>query len=324
MSMRTAVLLIVTLSIALAGCTGAPVGTDGTAASPDRGGDDGRVNFYLSDERNAIGDFRHLNVTITSVGFQRGGESGEWIERDVDNRTADLTELRGARATRIDSFDLPNGTYTKVFVHVSEVNGTLNETGEQVEVKLPSEKLQLNQEFTLNGSGEVDFVYDVSVHKAGQSGKYILKPVVSESGTDVPIESIDEDGDDRGERPDDADRGEETDLNVSFVGNVTRGENATVEVTRNGSAVANATVTVDGEAVGTTDGDGRLTFAVPEDVDELTVVVTDGDDEVELEVEFEADGTETDAEGSTETEGDGSTPSETAGQTPTATDESGA
>ncbi|MXR40243.1 DUF4382 domain-containing protein [Halobaculum sp. WSA2] len=264
----------------------------------DRGEDTGddssgqsSMDFYLSDEENAMGDFAHLNVTVTKVGLQRGGESGGWVEKDVDDRTIDLTTLPGTNATRLGTFGVDNGTYTKVFVYVDEVDATL-ENGDSANVKLPSSKLQLNKEFTVGNGEEVDFVYDMSVFKAGNSGKYILKPVVSESGTsdEVPIEDVDETDSD-----DDSDEAS-AELNASFVGNVTAGENATVEVTRNGSAVEDATVEVTQEVDGeettetlTTDANGTVTFAVDANASELSVEATAGDGEAELEREFETE-----------------------------------
>ncbi|QPV61311.1 DUF4382 domain-containing protein [Halosimplex litoreum] len=202
-------------------------------------------------------------------------EDGRWVTREVNATSVDLSQLRGANATLLEQFDLPAGEYDTVHMEVSDVEGTLTD-GDDQRVKLPSGKLQLNSEFTVENGSEVDFVYDVSVHKAGNSGKYILKPVVSESGTEVPIERVDDDEDGEGDRS----------LDASFAGNVSAGENATLAVTENGSAVANATVEVDGEPVGTTDGDGELVVAVPSDAEELEVEVEDGDAEAELEFEF--------------------------------------
>jgi hypothetical protein len=271
--------IAVTSMVLLAGCAGgltgspsaSPTGTN-DALSGSGASDGGTVSFYLSDEVNDMDDFESLNVTITRVGFERGGDDGGWIERSVDNRTADLTELRGANATLIDEYDLPNGTYDKVFVHVGEVNGTLN-NGENVRVQLPSDKLQITKGFTVENGSEVEFVFDITVHRAGNSGKYILRPVIGESGTDVPIESVD------GDR-------EDEELTVEFLGNVTRGENATLEVTRNGTPVANASVTLNDRTVGTTDADGRLTVSIP-DGEEVEIEVEQGEAEGELEVEFE-------------------------------------
>jgi hypothetical protein len=220
-------------------------------------------------------------------------ESGddEWVEYEVDNRTVDLTELQGANATKLSSLDVPNGTYEKVFVYVADVNGTLKDGSDQ-RVKLPSGKLQLNSEFTVGNGESVDFVFDITAVKAGNSGKYILKPVISESGTDVEIESVDEDDTDDDETDgEDADNAAEeraeSALNATFSDNVTPGENATLLVTQNGSAVANATVSVDDTAVGTTDANGELVVSVPDDAEELEVTVTYEDAETELEVEFD-------------------------------------
>jgi hypothetical protein len=237
-----------------------------------------------------------------------GDESGGWVEYTVTETTVDLTALRGANATMIEQFDVPNGTYNTVFVHVGQVNATLT-TGESVNVKLPSQKLQLDQPFTVGSGSEVEFVFDIAVHEAGNSGKYILKPVVGESGTDVPIRDVDgeaEEGEnDEGEQGEndegeeqENDEGEEQEndednrsvasLEATFVGTVTQGEDATVAVTSEGDPVANATVTVGDEPVGTTDTDGRITFSVP-DSESVTVEIRRGDAEAELEREFESD-----------------------------------
>ncbi|MFB6228402.1 MAG: DUF4382 domain-containing protein [Halobacteriales archaeon] len=225
---------------------------------------------------------------------KEGDGSGGWIEYEVDDRTFDLTQLQGANASLLGAFNVSEGSYNKVFVHVGGINATL-ENGESVNVKLPSEKLQITQSFTVAANDSVDFVFDITVHKAGNSGKYILTPVISESGTDVPIEDVDEEReedveDGQEDEPDNEREGNETNevetkLNASFAGAVEPGENATIRVYANGSAVANATVTVGEDVVGETNRTGELTFAVPEDVDELEVVIESATAEVELNVE---------------------------------------
>lgn len=242
----------------------------------------GSLNFYVSDQENAIDDFDSLNATVSKVGFQRGGESGNWTEYDVDNRTVDLTELKGDNATLMETFDLETGNYTKVFIHVSAVNGTLTD-GSSADVKLPSEKLQLNENFRIEENATVDFVYDITVIKRGGSGSYNIKPVASESGTDVPIKDVDERDDD--ER-DDAD--EAGNLSAEFVGNVSAGENATVRVTSDGEPVENATVEYNGTEY-LTDANGEATFTVAENATEVEVTVTFDGAETELEAELAAD-----------------------------------
>jgi hypothetical protein len=170
---------------------------------------------------------------------------------------------------------------------VSETNGTLTD-GSSTRVKLPSGKLQLTEQFTVGNNESVDFVFDATVVKAGNSGKYILTPVVSESGTDVPIKEVAED--------------EDSGLGARFVGSVDRGAAATVKVTHKGEPVAGATVETD-EGEYTTAGDGTVTFDVPADAEEVEVEVAYEDGEVELtrtfaEAEDEADGGDAGGEGS--------------------------
>jgi hypothetical protein len=355
----------VALLVVLAGCAGG-IGTPTTQPTDGNGpagGDSATVNFYISDERNDIDDFEHLNVTVTEVGFERadsgesedeeknettttagattaapasngttavatdtstaenattemddapttadeedpGEESGEEgrVTVDIPDTTVDLTELRGANASLLANVTVPNGTYETVFIEVGAVNGTLK-TGDGTAVKLPSGRLHLEEGFTARSGDSVDFVYDVTAIKAGQSGTYILKPVVSESGTDVPIETPgenrgsedrgDSEREDRGENRGE-DRGEpgpaeqESALTLSIDGNVTAGENVTVTVTRNGSPVENATVDVDDGVERTTAAEGTLVVTVPDD-DEFEVEAEAGDDEAELEVELDAE-----------------------------------
>lgn len=232
--------------------------------------------------------------------------NGEWVTKDVNDTTVDLTELQGANATKLDVLEVAPGTYDKVFIYVGEINATLK-NGEEVRVKLPSERLHVNKRFTVGDGDAIDFVFDVSVFKAGKSGKYILKPVVSQTGTgdEIEIDSVDEDDDDRtdddekseaGERDDasdDRDEGDdregeenETDpgeLTAELRGAVKPGQVVTLAVSQEGDPVANATVEVNDERVGTTDADGTIEVEVPTDAGELEIGIEKGEAELEIE-----------------------------------------
>ena len=147
--------------------------------------------FLISDEVNAIGDFHSLNVTVASIGLQQAGEPDEWIEFDPQVKILDLTQLQGDKAREIWSGHISEGQYTKVFIHVSNISGVLMETGESVDMKLPSEKLQISRPFEVTSDSVVNFVYDITVVEAGKSGKYILKPQAGQSGADQKFEKID-------------------------------------------------------------------------------------------------------------------------------------
>lgn len=284
--------------------SGTPTGGAATSGADAAGGTsgtgDGTVSLYVSDERNAIGDFEHLNLTVGRVSFRRvddgaedrtgtpaptvttefgetpepGSETGagegdaEWVTREVDAATVDLAALQGENATLVSRFGLPNGTYTEVRLGVTEVDATL-ESGESVRVKLPSNRLRLGERFVVGNGQERRFVFDATVFEAGTSGEYVLKPVASESGTGVPIREV---------VPDD---GREGRLGARFLGSVEPGEATTVAVTHDGEPVTGATVEV-GERTYRTGSDGTVMFDVPADVEELEVEIAAGDAEAEL------------------------------------------
>jgi len=165
---------------------------------------EGNFVFLISDDVNAIADFQSVNITISKIGLQLGGEAGQWVEFDPEVEEVDLTLLQGDKAQEIWQGNVPEGKYTKVFIYVSDVSGVLKETGKPVSVKLLSGKLQISKPFEVTSGSVTSFVYDLTVIAAGspQSGiKYILKPQVGQSGADQRFEKIDGKGKDRGHHP---------------------------------------------------------------------------------------------------------------------------
>jgi len=143
-------------------------------------------NFRLliSDQPNVIGDFEHLNCTISSIGVHPVGDNSTWLQFSPNVGTVDLTTLEGNNATEIWSGNITPGQYDKVFIYISNVEGTLaagvgNGTAN---VKLPSNKLQISKPFTVSANGTTSFVFDIAVIKAGDSGQYILEPQIASSG----------------------------------------------------------------------------------------------------------------------------------------------
>lgn len=233
-------------------------------------------------------------------------EAGDgWLTHPVESRSVDLTRLRGDYATALGGLTVPAGGYTAVRLHVSAVEGTLT-SGESAAVKLPSGGLTLHQSFAVGAGTETDFVFDATVFEAGKSGKYVLKPVASESGVDRPIRLVDAGADaDAGVDVeaggnDSADAGVDVGANATVPADgtgsgvdVTAGANVsedvavevveaglsgvTVAITEAGDPVAGAAVAIDGEVAGETDADGRVTVPLPEDpVVEVTVETDEG------------------------------------------------
>lgn len=270
--------------------TATPTATATLTAEPEDGEE--------ADDRDD--DREHENETEQDQDREEDQEQeqdgdGEWVTHDVNDTTVDLTELQGANATKLDVLEVAPGTYDKVFIYVGEIDATLK-NGEQVRVKLPSERLHVNKQLTVGDGDATDFVFDVSVFKGGNSGKYILKPVVSQTGTgdEVEIDPVDDDEERKGgngsdeknpedERDGDGNESEAGELAADIRGPVKSGTSITLAVIRDGDPVANATVEANGERAGTTDADGTIEVDVPQDAGALEIAVTKGEAELEIE-----------------------------------------
>lgn len=155
-----------------------PVAQPSPQPSPE-----GNFVFLISDDVNAIDDFASLLVSISSIGLVRA--DSEEIEFMPEVSEVDLTQLQGDRAQEVWRGNVPEGGYTKVFIRVSSVRGILKETGETVDVKLPSSKLQITSPFKVSADSVTSFTYDLTVIAAGNERggiRYLLRPVIGESG----------------------------------------------------------------------------------------------------------------------------------------------
>lgn len=142
----------------------------------------GNFVFLISDEPNDIGDFESLNVTISEVGLQSTGDSQGWVDFTPEIMTVDLTQVQGEQSQEIWRGDVPEGVYSQVFIYVSKVEGQLKLTGETIDVKLPSSRLHISKPFEITNDMLTSFIFDITVMETGKSGRYILKPQISESG----------------------------------------------------------------------------------------------------------------------------------------------
>jgi len=130
----------------------------------------------------------------------------------LDGATVDLTQVIEEDATAVFDGDIPAGSYEKIELSVSDVEGIVG--GEAVDVKLPSEKLQITNGFEVTPDEPVSFVFDINVVKRGPNNGYILKPVISGSGVagrDVDVNEIDDEDDADGDDEDNADGDDEDD-----------------------------------------------------------------------------------------------------------------
>jgi len=189
-------MLITAGVVLMAGCAGLP-----WQPSP---GETANFRFLLSDDNSevtAIGNFTSVIITVSKIGFQQGGESGNWTEpENYEPWTGELLDLIGTNATVIWEGYVEPGDYTKAFIYVSNVTGNLTPAagGGQADIWIPSDKLQITIPFTVSAGGAiVDFVFDITVIKAGKSGQYLIKPQVGESGPDKEYREVDKDDSER-------------------------------------------------------------------------------------------------------------------------------
>jgi hypothetical protein len=152
---------------------------------------DGNFIFMVSDDVNAIADFTSVNVTIEKVWLLKTGEQENWIEFTPSTQIFNLALLPGDKTQTLWQGNVPIGEYTRVVIIVSQVTGTLEQTGEIIDIKLPSNKLQVKIPFNVSADSITSFTFDLTVVKTGNAqdgGKYLLKPQAGESGaSQVPL-----------------------------------------------------------------------------------------------------------------------------------------
>lgn len=138
---------------------------------------------YVSDAPADINSFDYVNVTFDSVRIFP--EDGQPQRVAVDNLSAvNLREVQGEARSYLLNSSVNPGNYTSMELYVDTVDASIDQ--EDVEVKVPSEKLQLNKPFAVAPGETTEFVFDIQVVLRGNEANnqgYILRPNIGESGT---------------------------------------------------------------------------------------------------------------------------------------------
>jgi heat shock protein HslJ len=201
----TAILCV--FSLLAVSCTDLPIGqnTSQETSVTSTASSDVNFRFLISDDANAIDKFSSVNITISEIGLHSSGPSANWTTITPDITEVPLKPLTGDNAMEIWSGIIPSGNYTKVFVHVTDVIGILEEEygGGSPNIKLPGDKLHINKSFMVSDDTVTSFVYDITVVEAGKSAKYILQPQIAQSGAGQKFREVErnKNGDDT--EPDD-------------------------------------------------------------------------------------------------------------------------
>ncbi|OKY78696.1 MAG: Hypothetical protein, DUF4382 family [Candidatus Methanohalarchaeum thermophilum] len=159
----------------------AAIGFSGCLEQQEAG--NGNFELYISDRKADIDDFDSLDVTFDQARIFNANDS--FAVYDLNETEVDLTKLKGANATEILNTTLDPGNYTKIELYVTGTEGIVN--GTEVGVKVPSEKLQIQSNFTIERDETTRFVFDITVVEKGATGEYNLIPVISESGVNKQV-----------------------------------------------------------------------------------------------------------------------------------------
>ena len=106
--------------------------------TPAGGQEGGRLQVWITDHREAIGDFASLPVTITALGIHPAGQPRRegWLRLLVPAPVVDLVEATREPVLLLEAA-VPPGVYDAVRLEMDRGRGTLK-TGEEVAVTVPS------------------------------------------------------------------------------------------------------------------------------------------------------------------------------------------
>lgn len=144
-----------------------------------------RLNIYLTDApanyKSVLIDIQQIMVKSSSDTANDGWVSVPLLKAGV----YDLLQLRNGEDTLLGGVDLPAGDLSQIRLVLGDNNKLVLENGEEVELKTPSAqqsglKLDIDANLTAGIPYELVLDFDAarSVVKAGNSGQYILKPVI--------------------------------------------------------------------------------------------------------------------------------------------------
>jgi hypothetical protein len=183
--MRTAAVLLTSVAL-LSGCGGG-----------DGGSSTGTLNLSITDQP-ACG-YDHVFITVEKVRVHQSGDAVDgdegWQEIPIIDapKRIDLLKLTNGVLEALGQTVLPAGTYTQMRLVLASNSTTsmansvvLSDSKNEEELKTPSGQqsgVKMNVNITVEPDKVADFVIDFdackSVVKAGSSGQYLLKPVIS-------------------------------------------------------------------------------------------------------------------------------------------------
>jgi len=143
------------------------------------------MNIYLTD---APGNYKEVLIDIQSVLIKSANDTSSqgWVTVPLlKPGIYNLLDLRNGNDTLLGGVDLPAGEVSQIRLVLGDNNSLVLEDGTVVPLKTPSAQqsgLKLNVNANLSPGIPYELVMDFdaarSIVKAGNSGQYILKPVI--------------------------------------------------------------------------------------------------------------------------------------------------
>lgn len=149
-----------------------------------------KLNIYLTDapaNYKAVWiDIQQVMVKNTSDTAGSSSDTSGWVTVPLLNPGKyDLLELRNGKDTLLGGVSLPAGPVSQIRLVLGDDNQVELEDGTTVDLKTPSGQqsgVKLNLNADLKGGVPYELVLDFdaarSIVKAGNSGQYLLKPVI--------------------------------------------------------------------------------------------------------------------------------------------------
>lgn len=162
-----------------------------------------QLNVNLTD---APGDYQEVNIDVQGLriryspsGDTTGDSEEKWVDLPFEPMTLNLLDFTNGADTLLASADLDPGHYSELRLILGEDN-TVRVDSTTHDLKVPSGqesgyKIKFQSDLDPGEDMDVTIDFDAarSVHEAGNSGKYILKPVLKAfvtSGDEVETGSI--------------------------------------------------------------------------------------------------------------------------------------
>ncbi|WP_445665394.1 DUF4382 domain-containing protein [Fodinibius sp. AD559] len=173
---------------------------------------DGKAHMKVN-LTDAPGDYQQVNIDVQGLRIHytpvesdtaesdsvESDNEGEWIDLPVEPMKVNLLELTNGVDTLLAEADLEPGHYKELRLILGSDNTVMVDSTIQ-DLKVPSGqqsgyKIKFKTDLEAGEEIEVTVDFDAgrSVHKAGRSGKHILKPVLKafvEDGDEVDVGSV--------------------------------------------------------------------------------------------------------------------------------------